>query len=46
VLRNLTDALALSNNPVLNPAALKGATNTGGGVLAGLRHGLGNYRSG
>jgi hypothetical protein len=39
VLRNLIDALAPSNNPVLNPAALKAAIDTGGGsALAGLRH--------
>ena len=39
VLRNLVDALAPSNNPVLNPAALKAAIDTGGGsTLAGLRH--------
>jgi polyhydroxyalkanoate synthase len=39
VLRNLIDALAPSNNPVLNPAALKAAIDTGGGsALAGLRN--------
>ncbi len=39
VLRNLIDALAPSNNPVLNPAAVKAAIDTGGGsALAGLRH--------
>jgi polyhydroxyalkanoate synthase len=38
-LTNLVDALAPSNNPVLNPAALKAAIDTGGGsALAGLRH--------
>jgi polyhydroxyalkanoate synthase subunit PhaC len=38
-LTNLVDALAPSNNPVLNPAALKAAIETGGGsTLAGLRH--------
>ena len=38
-LTNLTDALAPSNNPVLNPAALKAVIDTGGGsALAGLRH--------
>ena len=38
-LTNLIDALAPSNNPLLNPAALKAAVDTGGGsVLAGLRH--------
>ena len=38
-LRNLVDALAPSNNPVLNPAAVKAAVDTGGGsALAGLRH--------
>jgi polyhydroxyalkanoate synthase subunit PhaC len=36
---NLIDALAPSNNPLLNPAAVKAAVDTGGGsVLAGLRH--------
>jgi polyhydroxyalkanoate synthase len=39
VLTNLVDALAPSNNPLLNPAAVKAAIDTGGGsVLAGLRH--------
>ena len=39
VLRNVIDALAPSNNPVLNPAALKAVIDTGGGsVVAGLRH--------
>ncbi len=39
VLRNLIDALASSNNPVLNPAALQAAIDTGGGsALVGLRH--------
>ncbi len=39
VLENLVDAMAPSNNPLLNPAALKAAINTGGGsILAGLRH--------
>jgi polyhydroxyalkanoate synthase subunit PhaC len=38
-LTNLIDALAPSNNPLLNPAAVKAAVDTGGGsVLAGLRH--------
>jgi polyhydroxyalkanoate synthase subunit PhaC len=38
-LRNLLDALAPSNNPLLNPAALKAAVDTGGGsLLTGLRH--------
>ena len=38
-LTNLVDALAPSNNPVLNPAALKAAIDTGGGsALSGLRH--------
>ena len=38
-LRNLVDALAPSNNPVLNPAAVKAVIDTGGGsALAGLRH--------
>jgi len=36
---NLIDALAPSNNPLLNPAALKAAIDSGGGsALAGLRH--------
>ncbi len=39
VLTNLIDALAPSNNPLLNPAALKAALDTGGGsALAGLRN--------
>ena len=39
VLTNLIDALAPSNNPLLNPAALKAAVDTGGGsALAGVRH--------
>src|SRR3984885_9111651 len=39
VLTNLIDALAPSNNPLLNPAAVKAAVDTGGGsVVAGLRH--------
>ena len=39
VLTNLIDALAPSNNPLLNPAAMKAAIDTGGGsALAGLRH--------
>jgi polyhydroxyalkanoate synthase len=39
VLTNLIDALAPSNNPVLNPAAVKAAVDTGGGsALTGLRH--------
>jgi polyhydroxyalkanoate synthase len=39
VLTNLVDALAPSNNPLLNPAAVKAAIDTGGGsALAGLRH--------
>ena len=39
VLENLVDAMAPSNNPVLNPAALKAVIDTGGGsVLAGMRH--------
>ena len=38
-LDNMLDALAPSNNPVLNPAALKAVIDTGGGsVLAGMRH--------
>ncbi len=36
---NLVDALAPSNNPLLNPAALKAAVDTGGGsAVTGLRH--------
>ncbi len=36
---NLIDALAPTNNPLLNPAAIKAAVDTGGGsALAGLRH--------
>jgi polyhydroxyalkanoate synthase subunit PhaC len=39
VLTNLIDALAPSNNPLLNPAAVKAALDTGGGsTVAGLRH--------
>ena len=39
VLTNLIDALAPSNNPLLNPAALKAALDTGGGsALADLRN--------
>jgi polyhydroxyalkanoate synthase len=39
VLTNLIDALSPSNNPLLNPAAVKAALDTGGGsALAGLRH--------
>ena len=39
LLTNLIDALAPSNNPLLNPAALKAVIDTGGGsALAGLRH--------
>jgi polyhydroxyalkanoate synthase len=39
MLTNLIDALAPSNNPLLNPAAVKAAVDTGGGsALAGLRH--------
>src|SRR5579862_5348433 len=42
-LTNLVDALAPSNNPLLNPAAVKAAIDTGGGsLLAGLRHFLGD----
>jgi polyhydroxyalkanoate synthase subunit PhaC len=38
-LTNLIDAMAPSNNPLLNPAAVKAAVDTGGGsALAGLRH--------
>src|SRR5580700_6710770 len=39
VVTNLIDALAPSNNPVLNPAAVKAAVDTGGGsAVSGLRH--------
>ncbi len=39
VLTNLIDALAPSNNPLLNPAAVKAAVDTGGGsAVAGVRH--------
>jgi polyhydroxyalkanoate synthase subunit PhaC len=39
LLTNLVDALAPSNNPLLNPAALKAAVDTGGGSgVVGLRH--------
>jgi polyhydroxyalkanoate synthase len=39
LLTNLIDALAPSNNPLLNPAALKAAIDTGGrSALAGLCH--------
>src|SRR2546423_14778584 len=39
VLTNLIDALAPSNNPLLNPAAVKAAIDTGGrSTLAGLRN--------
>jgi poly[(R)-3-hydroxyalkanoate] polymerase subunit PhaC len=39
VLTNLLDALAPSNNPLLNPAAVKAAVDTGGkSALAGLRN--------
>src|SRR5271165_3475207 len=38
VLRNLVDAAAPSNNPMLNPAALKAAIDTGGNsALTGVR---------
>jgi polyhydroxyalkanoate synthase len=38
-LTNLIDALAPSNNPLLNPAAVKAAVDTGGkSTLAGLRN--------
>jgi polyhydroxyalkanoate synthase subunit PhaC len=39
VLTNLIDALAPSNNPLLNPAAIKAAVDTGGGsAVAGVRN--------
>jgi polyhydroxyalkanoate synthase subunit PhaC len=39
LLTNLIDALAPSNNPLLNPAAVKAAIDTGGGsAVAGVRH--------
>src|SRR5580692_855819 len=38
ILTNLIDALAPSNNPLLNPAALKAAVDSGGGsAMTGLR---------
>jgi poly[(R)-3-hydroxyalkanoate] polymerase subunit PhaC len=38
-LTNLIDAAAPSNNPLLNPAAMKAAVDTGGSsAVAGLRH--------
>jgi polyhydroxyalkanoate synthase subunit PhaC len=38
ILTNLVDALAPSNNPLLNPAALKAAVDSGGGsAVTGLR---------
>jgi polyhydroxyalkanoate synthase len=43
VLTNLVDALAPSNNPLLNPAAIKAAVDTGGGsAVKGLRQFLGD----
>ncbi len=39
VLTNLIDALSPSNNPLLNPAAVKAAVDSGGGsAVAGLRN--------
>jgi polyhydroxyalkanoate synthase len=39
LLTNVIDALAPSNNPLLNPAVLKAAVDTGGGSFrAGVRH--------
>ena len=39
MLTNLIDALAPSNNPLLNPAAIKAAVDTGGAsALKGLQH--------
>jgi poly[(R)-3-hydroxyalkanoate] polymerase subunit PhaC len=39
MLTNLVDALAPSNNPLLNPAAVKAAIDTGGAsALRGLKH--------
>jgi polyhydroxyalkanoate synthase subunit PhaC len=39
VLTNLIDALAPSNNPMLNPAAIKAVIDTGGrSAVTGLRH--------
>ncbi len=39
VLTNLVDALAPSNNPLLNPAAIKAAVDSGGAsALKGLQH--------
>jgi polyhydroxyalkanoate synthase len=43
VLTNLIDALAPSNNPLLNPAAMKAAVDTGGGsAVTGLRQFIGD----
>ncbi len=43
VLTNLIDALAPSNNPLLNPAAMKAAVDTGGGsAVAGFRQFVGD----
>src|ERR1700683_270596 len=45
VVTNLIDALAPSNNPLLNPAAMKAAVDTGGGRdTAGLRHFVADMR--
>jgi polyhydroxyalkanoate synthase subunit PhaC len=42
-LTNVVDALAPSNNPLLNPAAIKAAIDTGGGsAVTGLRQFLGD----
>jgi len=43
VLTNVIDALAPSNNPLLNPAAVKAAVDSGGGsALTGLRQFVGD----
>ncbi len=43
VLTNLIDALAPSNNPLLNPAAMKAAVDTGGGsAVTGIRQFIGD----
>ena len=43
VLTNLIDALAPSNNPLLNPAAVKAAVDSGGGsAVTGLRQFIGD----
>lgn len=46
MLHNLIDALAPGNNPVLNPAALKAAIDTGGGSAPERPSSLGSGRAG